>query len=143
MPGAIVINTFTATETTGRAIDLALDVLQRFGQKGVSEEQLTSAKAYYKGLYPTGNLETSAQLAAILCELELYGLDRGEIDQLFERIDSVTVEQANAVIKRHYRSDKLQFVILGDAARIRETVSGYAGEPQVLSVAEPGFGPAE
>ena len=67
----------------------------------------------------------------------------GAASWLFERIDGVTVEQANAVIKRHYRLDNLQFVVLGDAARIRETISNYAGEPEILSVTDAGFGPAE
>ena len=64
LQGAIFINTYTKTETTTQAIDMALDVLKRLNEKGITAEQLASAKAYVKGLYPTRHLETIDQLAA-------------------------------------------------------------------------------
>ena len=81
---------YTQTDTTERAIDLALDVLKRLRENGITAEQLASAKAYVEGMFPPDRLETSAQLAAAVGELELFGLDRGEIDGLFARIDGVT-----------------------------------------------------
>jgi len=42
--GTFFISTFTATETTIEAIDLALEVLNRLHTEGVDEETLTSAK---------------------------------------------------------------------------------------------------
>ena len=38
----------------------------------------------------------------ILTEIELYDLNRGEVDDLFSRIDAVTLERANEVIKKYY-----------------------------------------
>src|ERR1017187_7798715 len=49
LEGGIVITTFTKTETTAKAIDMALDVLKRLGEKGITAEQLASVKAYVKG----------------------------------------------------------------------------------------------
>ena len=73
--GAIVISTYTKTETTAQAIDLALDALQRLNEKGITAEQLASAKAYVKGLYPTRRLETIDQLAnALIGESGIVGL---------------------------------------------------------------------
>jgi zinc protease len=138
-PGAITISSYTRTETTAQAIDLALEVLRRFNQKGISAEQLASVKAYVKGIYPTRNLETSDQLTNMLGDMEIFGLNRGEVDDLFSRIDAVTLEQANAVAKKRYKQDNLTFVILGNAAKIRDSVKRYAPEMKEVAITTPGF----
>ena len=99
LPGALVISTYTKTETTTQAIDMALDVLRRLNEKGITAEQLASAKAYVKGIYPTRRLETMDQLAALIGDIELYGLGRDEVDGYFARIDAITLDKANAAIK--------------------------------------------
>jgi zinc protease len=138
--GAIVITTFTKTETTAKAIDMALEVLRRLSEKGITADQLASVKAYVKGTYPPAKLETSDQLAAVLGDMELYGLGRAEVDDYFSRIDSVTLEQANAVARKYYRPDSLSFVLLGNAAKIREAAGKYAPKVVEVAVGKPGFG---
>ncbi len=141
LPGALAIVTYTGTATTREAIDVALEVLGRFHEKGVTEEQLASAKAYVKGRFPTHSLETSGQLASILTTLEIFGLDASEIDEYFPRIDAVTPEQANAVIKKYYRPENLQFVVVGDASKIKDQLRGYGDPIKVVPAARPGFHP--
>jgi predicted Zn-dependent peptidase len=139
MPGAIRISTYTRTETTEKAMDLALDVLKRFVERGITAEQLASAKAYVKGTYPRQFLETSEQTATVLGDIELFGLNRGEVDDLFSRIGAVTLEHANAAAKRRYGND-VTFVVMGNAAKIRDTVKKYAPEVREISVKDAGFG---
>jgi predicted Zn-dependent peptidase len=140
LPGAIVISTYTKTDTTAQAIDMALDVLKRLNEKGISVEQLASAKAYVKGLYPTRHLETIDQLATEIGEIELYGLGRDAVDGYFTRIDAITLQQANAAIARYYQQDNLTFVILGAADKIRESVKKYHPQATELSVKDAGWG---
>ena len=40
LPGAIAISTYTKTDTTARAIDLALEVLKRLNERGLTPQQL-------------------------------------------------------------------------------------------------------
>jgi len=117
LPASIMITTFTKTETTVQAMDMALDILKRLVEKGITADQLASAKAYIKGTYPPQRLETSDQLAAILGEMELYGLGPDEVDDFFTRIDAVTLDQANAAARKYFRTDGLSFVVLGNASR--------------------------
>jgi zinc protease len=138
--GAITISTYTRTETTEKAIDMALDVLKGMNTNGITAEQLASVKAYVKGTYPRQALETSDQLANVLGDIELYGLNRGEVDDMFSRIDAVTLEQANAAVKKHYRPENLTFVVLGNASKIRDAVKKYAPTIKEVSVKEPGWG---
>ena len=120
LTGGLFISSYTKTETTERAIDLALDVLKRLREKGITAEQLASAKAYMKGTYPPRTVQTADQIATVLGEMELFGLGRDEVDGFFARVDGVTLEQANQAIQKYYHTDNLTFVLLGNAAKIRD-----------------------
>lgn len=140
LPGAIVISSYTKNETTVEAIDLALAVLARLTAKGIDAPQLASGKAFIKGIYPTENLETDAQLAHILGDLELFGLNRGEVDDLFSRLDSVTPASATAAARRYYAAANLQFCLVGKASEIQNKVAKYAKDYKVIRITDPGFG---
>ncbi len=139
LAGGIVITTFTKTETTAKAIDMALDVLKRLGEQGITADQLASVKAYVKGTYPPARLQTADQLAVILGDMELYGLGRDEVDDFFSRIDAVTLDQANAAARKYYKPDNLTLVLLGNAAKIREAATRYAPKMLEVAVSKPGF----
>ena len=49
LPGAIIITTYTKTESTEKAIDMALGVLKQLSEKGITAEQLASVKPTSKG----------------------------------------------------------------------------------------------
>jgi zinc protease len=138
-PGAITISTYTRTDTTEKAMDMALDILKQLKTTGINADQLASVKAYVKGLYPTSQLETADQIEGVLGDIELFGLNRGEVDDLFSRIDAVTLERANAVAKKWYGQDQLTFVVLGNASKIRDVVKKFAPSVLELSVKSPGF----
>ena len=84
-------------------------------------------------------LETQDQIAAVLSNIELYGLNRGEIDDLFSRIDAVTLERANQVIRQYYRPANLVFTLLGNAAKIREVAGKYSPDVKEVAVTKPGY----
>jgi predicted Zn-dependent peptidase len=140
LQGAILISTYTKTETTAQAIDMALDILKRLNEKGITAEQLASAKAYVKGLYPTRRLETIDQLADELGELELWGETREEIDGYFARVDAVTLDGVNAAVKKYYRTEDLTFVLLGAADKIRDSVKKYDPHFTELAARDAGWG---
>jgi zinc protease len=139
LPGRITIASFTRTETTVKAVDLALSLLRRLREKGVTAEQLASAKQYLKGTYPAERLETPDQLVDILSEIELYDLNRGEVDDLFARIDAVTLEKANEVIRRRYESAGLTFLLLGNAAKFKDDLKKYGTEIVTVPISRPGL----
>lgn len=140
LQGPIIISTYTKTETTTRAIDLALEILKRLNEKGITAEQLASVKAYEKGTYPTQSLETIDQLANTIADLEFYGLRRDDVDGRFAQIDAVTLAEANAVAKKYFRSNDLTFVVLGASEKIREQLKKYDPKPVELSAKDPGWG---
>ena len=137
--GGLTIATFTKTESTGQAIDLALATLKKLNEQGITADQLKSAKAYVKGTLPIEQLETQDQIAAVLSNIELYGLNRGEIDDLFSKIDAVTLERANQVIRQYYRPGNLVFTLLGNAAKIRDAARKYSPDVREVAITKPGY----
>jgi predicted Zn-dependent peptidase len=137
--GRITINSFTKTETTGKAVDMAVSLLKRLAEQGITAEQLASAKAYVKGTYPSQRLETSDQLADVLAEIELYDLNRAEVDDLFSRIDAVTVERANEIARKYFTSDRVTFLLLGNAAAFAAEVKKYDETPVEIPISKPGI----
>ena len=137
--GAITIFTFTKTETTEKAIDLALTILKKLNQQGVTAEQLKSVKAYVKGTYPPQHLETADQVARVLGDIELYGLNRGEVDALFSKVDAVTLERANSAARKYFQPGNLVFVLIGKASEIRDTAKKYSSQVVESTIGQPGF----
>ena len=121
-------------------MDLALDVLKKFHDQGINAEQLASVKAYMKGTFPTQNLETTDQVASVVTDLEVYGLNKGEVDDMFPRIDALKLEDANKLIQKRYGTTDLTFVVLGNAEKIRAMLKKYAPQMVEVSVKEAGFG---
>jgi len=139
-PGGFAIYSYTKNESTAQAMDLALQVLARLHQDGVTPEQLASAKAYLKGQFPP-EIETSGQLARRIARNEFYGLDDDEINQLEARIDAVTPAVAKQVIEKHFPGDNLVFMLIGKASEIEPVVRKYATQRDARKITEPGFWP--
>ena len=79
------------------------------------------------------------QIATLIGEIELYGLGRDEVDGYFARIDNITLDQANATIKKYYKTDDLTFVILGAADKIRDQVKKYDPHAAEVSIRAAGW----
>jgi predicted Zn-dependent peptidase len=136
--GPFAISTYTANETTEKAMDMALVILKDLHEKGITEEQLKSAKNYIKGQYPP-RIETSDQLASLMTTLEFYGADEGEVNGLYAKIDSMTLSDANRIIKQYFPQDNLVFVLIGKGSEIQTLAKKYAPEIKTKSISAPGY----
>lgn len=136
--GPFFINTYTKNETTEKAIDMTLDVLNQLHEKGITEEELKSAKAYIKGQFPP-RIETSDQIAALLAQLEFYGLDERDVNDLYSKIDSMTLDDARRVIKQYFPRESLVFVLIGKSDEIQKLAKKYAPNVETKSITTPGY----
>jgi zinc protease len=139
-PGPFGIYSFTKNDSTVQAIDLALEVLHKLHNDGITAEQLASAKSYLKGQFPP-TIETSRALAQRIADDEFYGLDDNEVNQLEARIDAVTLETAHRVIQKHFPEENLVFVLIGKASAIAPAVAKYADRQDAREISAPGFWP--
>jgi predicted Zn-dependent peptidase len=137
--GSFMIVSFTQNSTTEKALDLTLETLRELHQNGFTEEDLLSAKAYIKGTYPTSTLETTAQLAARLSLMQLYGLPDSDVNDYYAKVDAVTADDARRIIREYFPLDDLRFALIGKADEIRPGLEKYAADIKAKSISEPGF----
>jgi len=122
--GTFVISSFTKTETTVEAMDVALELLQRLHIEGIDNETLISAKNYIKGQFPP-DYETAGDLATLLTSMFVYDFDESFINDFQKNVDEMTTKKAGQIITRYFPKDNLQFVLIGKAPEIREAVLKY------------------
>ncbi|HWY08575.1 MAG TPA: pitrilysin family protein [Candidatus Acidoferrales bacterium] len=137
-PGPFAMFSFTRNETTGKAIDLTLEVLKNLHMNGLTAEQLSSAKSYLKGQFPP-MIETSGQLARLIVRYEFLGLDDNEVNQFERRIDGVTGEMAKQAIARHFPLENLTFVLVGKSSEIAPMAKKYTEKQDAKEISAPGF----
>jgi len=140
VPGEFAITSFTQAENTARALDLALDTLASLKRQGVPADLLQSARSYVLGQFPL-RLETAANWAGQLADLEFYGLDRRYIEDYGPAVAAVTAGDTTRVIAEALpATDDLVIVLVGDAAQIRAEARKY-GALVELPIAAPDFAP--
>jgi zinc protease len=137
VPGEFYVSSFTRTDDTQAAVDLALQLLDRLHTKGLSQEELDSAKNYIRGQFPP-DYETPGQLAGAMAELEFFGFDRDYINGYTRRTDAVTLGDTQKAIAAHYPEKNLAIVLVGQAGKVRKVASKY-GPLTEKSISEPGF----
>lgn len=135
--GTFMAYSFTATETTDQAMELALSQFLRLHAEGIDAETLKSGKNYIKGNFPR-QYESPASLAGFLTQMYLYGVDERWINEFVQKLEAVTPEQVKQVIARHFPKENLQFVFAGKAAAIRDLVKKY-GPVTELPIADDAF----
>ena len=135
-PGSIAISSYTKTESTEKAVDKALETLEKVRAAGIDSTVLASAKTYMVGQFPP-RLETKGQIAGAFADLAFYGQTRDELTGYTDRVAAVRGEDVRRVIERVYpRSQDLTFVFVGKAASIRSVVAKY-GPVTEVPITEP------
>ena len=136
--GEFAIRSFVATAKTGRAIRLALQALERLHREGVSAEMLESAQAYTLGQYALG-LETAADWAGALADIEFFGLGTRYIDDYPARLAEVDPEAARTVIAEAFPTpERLTLAVIGDAERIAAQLTEF-GPVDSMRLTDPAF----
>jgi predicted Zn-dependent peptidase len=139
-PGSFAIISYTKTDATVVAVDLAVDLLARLRDEGFDDELIASGKNYILGQFPP-RLETAEQLANQFAALQAAGLDESFVNGYGAAVASAASEDIRAVIAEVYpQVDNLVFVIIGDAEQLRNSVAKY-GPVTEMSIADPRFRP--
>ncbi len=139
-PGAVAIASYTKTDSTGKALDLALETLAQYREKGMDAPTLASAQTYVLGQFPT-TLETGPQLAAKLSELAFYGLGEDDVSGFAGQVKATDRAKARAVMQRVLPAPTdLTLVLIGKASEIREVAKKY-GPVTEMKLSDKRFSP--
>ncbi|MDQ1591353.1 MAG: zinc protease [Pyrinomonadaceae bacterium] len=96
-----------------KAITSALSVLRDYVTHGMTADELADEKSSAIGSFKV-SLSTNAGLADALWNAEFFRLGTAYLDRFPELIQAVTLEEANAAIRKYFRPDHLTVIIAGD-----------------------------
>lgn len=96
-----------------KAINSALTVLRNYVENGVREDELRDEKSSAIGSFKV-SLATNGGLARALWNAAFYNLGPDYMDRYPQIIQSVSIEEVNAAIRKYFRPDYLTIVIAGD-----------------------------
>lgn len=139
MPGSAMIGTYTRTDSTREAIDLAIATLDRLHRDGLDAATVQSAKNYIAGQFAP-RLETASQVGTSLAWLRLYGEPNDYIDGYLDAVAAATPEQVSAARAVFPDSKNLVIVAIGDAEKIRSFLQAY-GPVTEMRLSDPQFSP--
>ncbi len=123
-PGPVSIGSFTRTDATVQAIDLAIAQLEKLRANPIEGAALDSVRQYVLGQFPP-TLETHVQLADRLGDIVFYGLGREDVDGYAAAIAAVDADKLAAAVGVYPAPDDLVIVLIGDAEKIRGDVAKY------------------
>lgn len=137
VPGPFTVYSYSHAADVGQALALAQQQLRRLHNEGLDVESLRSAIAFLKGQLPP-SLETIDQQAALIAELEFYGIGRQYVDTYFQRLDSLTIEETNRVARQAFPLEDLAIVLLGPVKEIAD-VASRNGQVEKRALGRSGF----
>jgi DNA-directed RNA polymerase len=136
--GLFKISTFTQTENTEKAIDLALKVYQRLLKEGIDQETLESAKNYLKGQLPP-KYERGRSLANYLTGMYLYGYDASYLNQFVQKVNELDLEKAREIVETYFPAEnELVFILIGKADELKDLAGKY-GKVTEKTISAEGF----
>lgn len=109
--------------------------LEQFAKNGLTNEQFELTRDFLRK-YILHFADTTSQRLGYAIDDRFYGLDESHLDRFAAALDSMTLEQVNAAIRKHIDPSTLQIVIVtGEAAQLREAI--VADQPATIEYPSP------
>jgi zinc protease len=101
-----------------------LEELERVRREPPSAAELASVQSQRAGQFALA-LETSAEVAGALVDLEVYDLPPDSLDTYRGRVRAVTVEQTSAVARELIDPPRASIVVVGPAEQLRPQLEPF------------------
>jgi zinc protease len=122
--GPFAVFTFTRVPKVGEVVTGILEELERVRREPPSAAELARVQSQRSGQFALA-LETSAEVAAALVDLDVYGLPRDSLDTYRGRVRAVTVEQTSAVARELIDPARASIVVVGPAELLRPQLEPF------------------
>ena len=120
--GAFAMGGRVQTEVTAPAIVEFLRELDGIhGANPITDEELAFAKGSITQNYAS-EFETNREVVGALAEQVIYGLPADNLTAYPDRIEAVTVEEANAAGQEYFHPDRVAVIVVGDLAKIEDSI---------------------
>jgi len=137
-PGSFEVSTFTKTESTVDALELALDVMRGLQQQPVPESELAPAKTFITGAFPL-EVETAEGIAARVLQAMHFGYGREFLESYDDRISKVSAADVQRFARERIQPDRMTVVLAGNASGFLDALKKKYGEVEVIPAAEVDF----
>ena len=105
-------NVASANDRIAESIAVIRDEWARMRTEGVTEKELNDSKTYLTGAYPL-RFDGNAQIASIMVGMQMQGLPIDYIATRNDKVNAVTLEDANRVARELLDPENLHFVVVG------------------------------
>jgi zinc protease len=118
-PGPFIVFSDVRTDVTAPATTEVFNELRRMRETQLTPAELALSKDSIARSLP-GRFERGTEAAASFAELFAYDLSLDYYSKLPDRINVVTVEQAQAMARKYILPEKMIVLAVGDRAKIEE-----------------------
>ncbi len=132
--GFFGVMTYTKNATLRETIDVALDQVRLMRDVKVDEEELEGSRRYISGLFPF-DIETNADIAQWMTDLEFYQLGGDFVEKYRSRIGAVSSDDVMRVAKEQFGYDANLIVVMTNYDETKEQLEGL-GDIEVISISE-------
>jgi zinc protease len=112
----------SANGKMAETLDLVRSEWTRFARDGVTADELADAKTYLTGAYPL-RWDGNSTIANILVGMQMDGLPIDYAATRNDKVNAVTLEDANRVAARLFRPEALGFVVVGQPEGVQSTAN--------------------
>lgn len=134
-PGWFEATTFTKTESTVEALELALEVLRGLQSAPVPAAELDLAKISITGAFPL-EIETAEGIADKVLEAMRFGYGREFLETYNSKISAVTAADVQRFAKERIHPDRMTIVLVGNASAFSGDLKKKLGEFETIPAAE-------
>lgn len=113
--------TFPKADDAGPCLKLELDMLHELREKGVTKQELSWAKRYLVRSH-CFSIDTAQKRVGLALDQALYGLPDDYYSRYIERVQAVTLEQANASVRERLSDEDVLVTVVGTEALIGPAV---------------------
>jgi zinc protease len=119
---AFTMWTAPAAADAAACLELQLELLHAFREKGITEDELRFVKGYLIRSHAF-ELDTARKRVHQRLEEALFDLPTGYHERYLERVEAVTTEAANAAVRARISEDDLVVGVVGTHAEIGGAVA--------------------
>jgi zinc protease len=113
--------TFPKADDAGPCLRLELDMLRELREKGVTKQELSWAKRYLVRSHCFA-IDTAAKRVGLALDQALYDLPEDYYSRYLERVQAVTLDQANASVQNRLSVDDILVTVVGTNSLIGDAV---------------------
>jgi zinc protease len=118
--GSFKIYVATAPENEKTVIEEIFKLLRELKEKGVTDDEVKSAKTYINGMFKIGFQDFMGQ-ADSYSMYEFWGLGYKKVDTFLDKIYGVKKSEINAAIRKYLNFDECTQVVVGPAQKNGKT----------------------